>query len=307
MGHNHDSHHHHHHHHHHHLEDRTEKNLIVAFLLNFSFTIIEFIGGLLTNSVAILSDAIHDLGDSLVIGLSYVFQRFSKKDRDELYSYGYKRFALISALINSIVLLAGSSIIIYQSALRLFNPEEVHAEGMIYIAIFGVLVNGIAVLRLQHGHSANERVVMLHLLEDVLGWVAVLFGAIVIYFWELYILDPLLSIGISGFILWNVYKNLYGFLSTFLQGVPKDVDVNLLLEEMKNLDHVVSVHDTHVWSMDGNYNVGSFHVVIDEGLSIDDFKAIKKQIKATIKKHGVDHETVELEFRSESCEYVDCK
>lgn len=299
--------HHHHHHHHHHIDDRSEKNLILAFLLNFFFTIIEFIGGLLTNSVAILSDAVHDLGDTLFIGLSFVFQRFSKKNRDELYSYGYKRFSLVSALINSIVLLVGASLVIYQSVFRLLSPEPVNAEGMVLIAIFGVVVNGAAVLRLKHGHSTNERVVMLHLLEDVLGWIAVLIGAIVMNFWEAYFLDPLLSIAISCFILWNVFKNFYGFLATFLQAVPKDVDIKKLIGAMKKVDRVVSVHDTHVWSMDGEYNVGSFHVVVDDGLQTDEIKCIKQKIKSIIKHHGINHETVEIEFRSESCEYVDCK
>ncbi len=294
-------------HHHHHGNDRSEKNLIWAFLLNFTFTIIEFIGGILTNSVAILSDALHDLGDTLFIGLSYVFQRFSKKDRDAMYSYGYKRFSLISALLNSIVLLIGSGIVIYHATTRLFEPESVDPQGMVFIAIFGVVVNGAAVLRLKHGHSINERMVMLHLLEDVLGWAAVLVGAIVMIFWELYILDPILSLAISGFILWNVYKNFYSFISTFLQGVPKNVDLGAMIEKMKNVEHVISIHDIHVWSMDGEYNVGSFHVVIDEGLSVDDIKNLKSEIKAIIKAHGINHETIEIEFRSESCEYVDCK
>ena len=207
---------HHHTNHHDHFEDQhgrihhhhAIKNLKVAFALNFTFTFIEVIGGFLTNSIAILSDALHDLGDTLAIGLSWYFQKLSGKSRSQKFSYGYKRFSLVSALISAIILLVGSVLIIYKAIPRLINPEIVHVKGMFVIAILGVLVNGIAVLRLKKGHSSNERVVMLHLLEDVLGWLAVLFGSVLMYFFDWPIIDPILSIMIATFILWNALKNI---------------------------------------------------------------------------------------------------
>jgi len=293
-------------HHHHHHEHLTGKNLKWAFALNLSFTIIEFIGGILTNSMAILSDAVHDLGDSLAIGLSLFFERYASKKSDMRYTYGYKRFALVSALINSLILLTGSLFVIYETVPRLFSPEEVQAEGMVLLAVFGVLVNGAAVLRLKGGHSANEKVVMLHLLEDVLGWLAVLLGSLVMLFFDVPIIDPLLSIGISVFILWNVFKGLKSFISTFLQGVPDGINLQEVQSKIQSLPLVISVHDFHVWSIDGNANVASMHVVVEDALNIERMTEIKQDVRQLLVDQGIEHVTVEVELKAESCEYMHC-
>ncbi|NTV45117.1 MAG: cation transporter [Chlorobiales bacterium] len=303
------SHHHSHGHHHHacnHHHHETGKNLKLAFALNFLFTLIEFVGGILTNSMAIISDAVHDLGDTLSIGMSLFFERVSHKKSDERFSYGYKRFALVSALINSIILLVGSLFVIYKTVPRLINPEPVDASGMIVLAIFGVAVNGAAVLKLKGGKSANERVIMLHLLEDVLGWVAVLAGSIVMYFFKFPIIDPLLSIGIAAFILWNVFKNLKDFISTFLQAVPEGVDVPEVSRRLASLERVKSVHDVHVWTMDGSYNVISAHIVVEDEISKEDLLKTKAEVKQVIRDFGIQHETVEFEYESEVCDFVNC-
>jgi len=193
------------HHHRHHPAGDTG-NLKTAFFLNFAFTIIEIIGGILTNSVAILSDAIHDFGDSLSLGLAWYLQKLSKKGRNSTFTYGYKRFSLLGAIITSLVLVIGSVIILYEAIPRLFQPEPAHVPGMIGMAILGVIVNGAAVWRTRSGQSMNEQVVSWHLLEDVLGWMAVLLGAVLMYFFDAPIIDPLLSIGITLFILYNVAR-----------------------------------------------------------------------------------------------------
>ena len=193
-------HHHHGHHHHHDTE-----NISTAFFLNLAFTIIEIIGGLMTNSVSIMSDALHDLGDSLSLGLAWYFQKVAKKGRDKTFSYGYKRFSVLGAMINAIVLVIGSVFILQESIPRLWQPETPNAQGMFWLAILGILVNGAAVLKLKKGTSLNEKVISLHLLEDVLGWAAVLIGSVLMYFFDLPIIDPLLSIGIAFFILTNVF------------------------------------------------------------------------------------------------------
>ncbi len=202
-----DTHHHHHHghegHHHHHTG-----NIKVAFWLNLTFCILEFAGGLFTNSVAILSDALHDLGDSFSLGLAWYFQKISQRKRDKLFSYGYKRFSLLGALINSMILLIGSVFIVREAIPRILHPETSNAQGMIIFALIGIAVNGAAVLRLKKGSSINERVISLHLIEDVLGWVAVLIAAVVMLFVDVPVLDPLLSLLITGYILYNVVKNL---------------------------------------------------------------------------------------------------
>ena len=189
-------HHEHHHHGHHHHGD--VKNLGIAFILNVCFTIIEIVGGILTNSVAILSDALHDLGDSLSLGLAWYFQRLSEKGRDRNFSYGYKRFSVLGALITSVVLVIGSVIIIYSAVSRLQHPQISNGLGMLGLAVLGILVNGAAVVRLKGSSSVNSRAVMLHLMEDVLGWVAVLIGSLFIYFFDWQIIDPILSLMIAG-------------------------------------------------------------------------------------------------------------
>ena len=209
--------HHHNHSHHHHHGDR---NIGIAFFLNLVFTIIEIGGGLLTNSVAILSDALHDLGDSLSLGMAWYFQRLSGKGRDQKYSYGYRRFSLLGALINALILTVGSVYIIIEAVSRLQHPEPAHAFGMIWLAVLGVMVNGAAVLQLKKGISINEEMISLHLLEDVLGWVAVLIGALIMYRFDLPIIDPILSLGIAIFVLYNAFKGLKKTLFIILQAVP---------------------------------------------------------------------------------------
>lgn len=302
------------HNHHDHFEDHhgqihhhhAVKNLKVAFALNFTFTLIEVIGGILTNSIAILSDALHDLGDTLAIGLSWYFQKLSGKTRTQKYSYGYKRLSLISALISAIILLVGSVFIIYKAIPRMFNPEIVHVKGMFAIAILGVIVNGLAVLRLKKGHSSNERVVRLHLLEDVLGWIAVLFGSVLMYFFDWPVIDPILSIAIAVFILWNAFKNIKEFVRLFLQGIPKNMDIDLINKKITNIPDVESVHDIHIWSMDGEYNVFSAHLVVNDDLSAKEIIEIKNQARKIFRKFNISHETLEFEYKSEACQFEDC-
>lgn len=291
-----------HEHHHHH----GGKNLKLAFVLNSVFTVIEIIGGLLTNSMAILSDALHDMGDSLAIGLALYFERLARRKRDQRFSYGYKRVSLLSALINAIILLVGSVVIIYESIPRLSNPEEVNETGMLILAVIGVLVNGFAMFRLKSEESSNQKVVRLHLLEDVLGWIAVLIGSLVMMFFGWPIIDPLLSLAIAVFILWNVFKNLREFIRIFLQGIPRGIDLDKVSERVQNISGVKSVHDLHIWSMDGNYDVFSAHIVVEDGIAQKKIISIKSEVKKLLKDFGINHETIEIDFECEVCDYLKC-
>lgn len=291
-----------HQHHHHH----SEKNLAFAFILNISFAIIELIGGFLTNSMSILSDALHDLGDSLAIALSLGFEKFSKKQRDTQYTYGYKRFSIISALISSIILITGSLLIIYHSIPRLFSPEPVQASGMFWLALIGIGVNGLAYFRIKKGTSANERVVSLHLLEDILGWMAVFVGSIVIYFSSWFIIDPILSLCIAVYILWNVSKNLKEFFEILLQRIPNNIDIDLLQKRLININEVVNIHDFHIWTIDSNYHVLSLHLVLSSSTDKLTSIKIKHQTKEIIKSFGINHETVEIEYENEICDFIQC-
>jgi cobalt-zinc-cadmium efflux system protein len=290
--------------HHHHHHDHASGNLKVAFFLNLLFTVIEIVGGILTNSLAILSDALHDLGDSLSLGLAWYFQNISKKGRDQKFSYGYKRFSLLGAIINSVVLVVGSIFIIQAAIPRMIHPEESNAKGMILLGILGVIINGAAVLRLKKGESHNEKVVALHLLEDVLGWIAVLIGSIVIYFTDWFIIDPILSLGIALFILFNVYKNIKSSLKIVLQAIPEDVDVAKIEAAIQQVIGVISFHDLHIWSLDGQRNVLTVHVVLAESLRSQ--HEVKVDISAAMHELGIDHCTIETEIDGEDCVLKDC-
>lgn len=288
-------------HHHNHSHEGGGNNIALAFGLNLSFTVIELIGGLLTNSVAILSDALHDFGDSVSLGMAWYFDRLSKKSPTARYTYGYKRFALLGALINATVLLVGSTVVVYECVMRLMNPEPVVVKGMFGLAILGILVNGLAVLKTRHGAGVNERVVSLHMLEDVLGWIAVLIVSIVMLFVDCPMLDPILSIGISCFVIYNAVRNLLTTLHVILQGVPENVDLEEVRKAVMNLEGVEGVHDLHLWSLDSEYHVASLHAVISSDASRDDEKAIKQRVKQTLAEQGFLHATVEIETEDEEC------
>src|SRR5690554_4219615 len=196
------------------------KNIGFAFLLNLLFSIIEFVGGIITNSIAIMSDAVHDLGDAVSLGVSWGLEKYSKKSPDKKYTYGYARFSLLAAFINSIVLIIGSAFILYSAIPRLFNPEEVNPSGMIVFAILGIIINGAAVIAVSRGESLNEKTVSWHLLEDVLGWVVVLITSVVLVFVYIPILDAILSILITLYIIYKVFINLRAVFKVFLEAAP---------------------------------------------------------------------------------------
>jgi cobalt-zinc-cadmium efflux system protein len=283
------------------------KNLRLAFFLNLGFTVIELVGGALTNSMAILADALHDLGDCIGLGMAWYLQKVSTRSRDETYSYGYGRFSLLSALINSVVLITGSLIIILVSIPRIMEPEPVHVQGMFYLALLGVLVNGIGFLRLHYSQSTlNERIVKWHLLEDILGWVAVLVLSVVLYFWDLPVLDSLFSLGFSIFILFNVFRHLRTTLGVFLQSIPDNVDMEVIEGEVKAVEGVLDVHDTHLWSLDGRYHVFTIHIVVSNKLQESDREVLKGTIKSLLLKQDIQHVTLELEREGETCELLHC-
>ncbi len=292
--------------HHHHDHDHSEGNIKVAFFLNAGFAIIELVGGLLTNSLAILSDALHDLGDSLSLGLSWYFQKISKKGRTKNFSYGYKRFSLLAAIINSIVLVAGSVIILSHAVPKLISPAETNTRGMLLLAILGVVVNGIAALRLKKGKSFNEKVVSLHLLEDVLGWVAILIGSLIMMFFHAPFIDPLLSILIALFVLYNVYKNLKKSLPILLQGIPDNISIVEMIQQIRLLPEIADVHDSHAWTMDGQYHVFTIHIVLKSDHRLSELTAIKQKVKSIVKIAGIDHVTIEFENQEEDCLLEDC-
>lgn len=280
---------------HHHFHHHSSKNLRTVFFLNLLFTCIEVGGGIYTNSIAILSDALHDFGDSIALGLAWFLQYYSQKDRDNQYSYGYGRFSLLGSFITSTVLLLGSVFILRESIPRLFTPEQPHTEGMLWMAVLGIIVNGAAVFQLKGSKGLNERTVMLHLLEDVFGWVIVMIGAIVMHFYTLPIIDPILSLILAIVILVGVAKTMYKTFKIFMQAIPSEVDIVSIQDLILKIEGVDKVSDIHVWSTDGEYNVMTMNVGI---FNREDSIHIVKEIKQLMKEHSIDHVTIETTLLS---------
>jgi len=288
-------------HHHTHSHHGAISNIRTAFILNLCFTIIEIFGGLFTNSMAILSDALHDLGDSLSLGLSWYLEKYSNKERDAKFTYGYARFSLLSALINAIVLISGSIFILREAIPRLIDPVQPNADGMVILAILGIFFNGIAVLRLRSAESLNEKIVGWHLLEDVIGWIGVLIIAIVMKFYNIPILDGLFSILFTLFILWNVIKVLKQTMKILLQAKPERLDMDNLQTDLEKIPNLISSHDLRIWSMDEKQIVMTLHVVVPENSSKRDIMEVKTRVTTAARAHGISHVTTEIEYEDEAC------
>lgn len=280
---------------------KTEKNILVAFLLNLSFSIFEFIGGILSGSIAIISDAIHDIGDATSIGISYFLEKKSKKQPDEKYTYGYARYSVIGGVITTLILLFGSAAVIYNGVLRILHPAEIHYDGMIVFAVVGVCVNLGAALLTRGGGSLNQKAVNLHMLEDVLGWVVVLIGAVIMRFTDFSILDSLMSIGVAVFILINAVRNLGEVLELFLEKTPHGIDVHEIEEHLSEIPEVLDVHHVHIWSMDGQSHYATMHIVAN-----GDAHEIKEAVRRELREHGIGHATLELEAPGEHCHEEHC-
>ena len=281
---------------------KTEKNILIAFLLNLLFSIIEFIGGAITNSVAIISDSIHDMGDAMSIGVSYFLERKSTKSPDNKYTYGYIRYSVLGSIITTFILLGGSVLVIYNAIGRLVNPVEINYNGMIGFAVLGVSINFLAAYFTKEGDSLNQKSVNLHMLEDVLGWVVVLAGAIIMKFTDIKIIDPILSIGVAIFILINSLKTLKEVVDLFLEKTPNNIDIEEIKEHLLEIKGVIDVHHIHIRSIDGFNNYATMHIVVD-----CDYKQIKDKIKEELEEHGIAHTTIEFEGKDEKCKSEKCE
>lgn len=285
-------------HQHHHT---AVKNIKLAFFLNLGFTLIEIVGGIWTNSTAILADAVHDLGDSIALAQAWYFESIANKKGTAKYTYGYRRFTLLGAFISALLLLLSSFYVLSEAIPRIIQPQHSNAQGMAILAILGIAVNGFAMLRLSTGTGANSRVITLHLLEDVLGWIAVLAVAIILLFKDIPVLDPILAILITLYILVNVIRQLKSIVPVFLQAAPLEADVKGIEEQISQIDRVDSVHHLHLWSLDDEQIVLSVHVVTDRVLQHQEHIALKRDFKRVIEAHRIYHSTLEIEWPEEMC------
>lgn len=280
---------------------KTDKNILIAFLLNLIFSILEFIGGVFTNSVAIMSDAVHDLGDAISIGFSYFLERKSKKKADQKYTYGYHRYSTLGACITSCILLIGSIFVVIQSVNRLINPVSINYNGMLIFAVFGVVVNFTAAYITKDGDSLNQKAVNLHMLEDVLGWIVVLIGALVMKFTNISIIDPIMSICVAGYICFNAIHNILEVLSIFLEKAPNNISIDELKKHLFHIKGVIDIHHLHIWKLNETTSCATLHVVVKK-----QNKEIKDKIREEFKEHNIAHVTIELELENEECENKDC-
>ncbi len=280
---------------------KTEKNILIAFILNLTFSLIELIGGIFTGSVAIVSDSVHDIGDAASIGISYFLERKSRRAPDCDYTYGYARFSVLGGLITTLILLVGSIVVTINAIGCILAPTDINYDGMIILGVIGVVVNFGAAFVTRSGESLNQRAVNLHMLEDVLGWIVVLIGAVVMRFTDLKIIDPLMSIGVSAFIFINALGGLKEVLYLFLEKTPQGIGVEDVRECLMKIEGVLDVHHIHIRSIDGNINHATMHIVTDA-----DAHEIKHSVRDELLKLGIAHTTLELEAKNEHCGEKKC-
>ncbi|MFS9041413.1 cation diffusion facilitator family transporter [Streptococcus cristatus] len=271
---------------------KSSKNMTIAFLLNFSFAIIEFIFGLLFNSSAILADAIHDSGDALAIGLSTLFEKISTKKEDQKYTLGYKRYSLLGALLTSVILLVGSTLVIVENIPKLFAPERVNYDGMLVLGIVAIVVNTAASRVVSHGHSHNESILSLHFLEDILGWIAVIVVSLILRFTDWYFLDPLLSLVIAGFILSQALPKFWENIQIFLDHLPSDVNLGQLYQEIAALENVRAITQLNVWTTDGLEKFAMLHICLENPNLLAETQASLRQ---KLLAHGIAKVTIQTD------------
>lgn len=286
-----------HNHSHNHIHSNVSvKNILIAFILNLFFSVFEIVGGILTGSVAIISDAIHDFGDAISIGISLYLEKKSKNKANEQFTFGYGRYSILGALITSIILVVGSVIVITNAIHRIIMPEEIDYNGMIIFAIVGTIVNFIAAKATSGGESLNQKAVNLHMLEDVLGWIVVLIGAVIMRFTNISYIDPILSIGVAVFILYKAIKSSINTINIFLEKTPSEINITEVKESMLQENDIESIHDLHIWSIDGIKHYATVHIVTNNPT-----QKLKEKIMEIFKEYNIIHSTIQIEKSGESC------
>ena len=269
----------------------------VAFFLNLSYAIVEFIAGGIFGSSAVLADSVHDLGDAIAIGISAFLESISNREEDSHYTLGYKRFSLLGAMITAVILMTGSVLVILENIAKIFHPQPVNDEGILWLGIIAITINVLASLVIRKGQTKNESILSLHFLEDTLGWVTVILMAIVLRFTDWYILDPLLSLAISFFILSKALPRFWRTLKIFLDAVPEGVDIQKIKTDLAELDHVASINQLNLWTMDGLEKNAIVHVCLKE---MEHMETCKESIRIFLKDCGFQNITIEVDVDLES-------
>lgn len=264
----------------------------LAFFLNLSYAIVEFIAGGVFGSSAVLADSVHDLGDAVAIGVSAVLETISNREEDSRYTLGYKRFSLLGALVTAVILMIGSVFVILENLTKLFHPQPVNDEGILWLGIIAVTINVLASLVVRKGKTKNESILGLHFLEDTLGWIAVILMAIILRFTDWYILDPLLSLVISFFILSKAIPRFWSTLKIFLDAVPEGVDIDQVKSDLEQLEYVASVNQLNLWTMDGLEKNAIVHVCLEH---VKHMEVCIESIRDLLKERGFQNVTIEVD------------
>ena len=264
----------------------------VAFFLNLSYAIVEFIAGGIFGSSAVLADSVHDLGDAIAIGISAFLETISNREEDRQYTLGYKRFSLLGALVTAVILITGSILVILENITKLFNPQPVNDEGILWLGMIAVTINVLASLVVRKGQTKNESILSLHFLEDTLGWLAVILMAIVLRFTDWYILDPLLSLVISIFILIKAIPRFWSTLKIFLDAVPEGLDIEQVKNGLERLDNVASLNQLNLWTMDGLEKNAIVHLCLEDW---EQMTETKNQVRQLLEERGVQNITIEVD------------
>lgn len=270
----------------------SKTSIWLAFFLNLSYAIVEFIAGGIFGSSAVLADSVHDLGDAIAIGISALLETISNREEDRQYTLGYKRFSLLGAMLTALILLTGSVMVLLENIPRLLSPQPVNYQGMLYLGILAILINLLASLVVRKGQTKNEAILTLHFLEDILGWLAVILVACVLYVTDWYFLDPLLSLVISIFILSKAIPRFWSALKIFLDAVPEGVETHDLEKDLEALPNVKSVNQLSIWSMDGLENNAIVHICIKDWEQMMETKEVVRQC---LEERGVQNITIEVD------------
>lgn len=277
----------------HHHHKKAGQNLAFVFFMNLTFNVLVIMGGLATNSMAILADCIHDLSDTISIALAWILERVAQKDSTDKYSYGYQRFSILGAVIISIFVIIMAFVILHEAVPRLFAPESVDAGGMLAVAVVGIIFKSVSVYRLHDGETFNEKAILFHQLGDVFEWVAILILSVVLMFWKgAPYLDPFVSIGIALWLIFNLGRNLYKSVEVLLQKTPDNFNVAQFKSEILAISGVEAIDDFHIWSLDGIDSVMTVKVNVDFGKNVE---KIKKDIYAISNRYHVVDITIEFD------------
>jgi len=285
-------------HHHHHGEGQTEGRLWISIFLNLTITLAEFIGGIISGSLSLLSDALHNLNDTASLGISLAARKISKKEANRDKTFGYQRAEIIGAFINLITLVIIALFLIKEGIERFINPQPIDGLVMFIVAIIGLLGNVITAVLLHRSskENINMRSAYIHILSDALSSVGVIVAGILIMQYQLYIVDTVLTLIIAGYILWQCYYMLRKTISILMESTPANIEIPVIQKAMASAQGLLDIHHIHVWRLDEHNILLESHVVIDEDnlKQMEDIKSHLKQLLST--EYNINHSTLEFEF-----------